>query len=319
MVEEERNKNSLNLLSVISKTIERQVLGLATTIAWYNHHRLIVFPKYNLFEVTVGGLRYTGDLERLEDLYNKEEKYWKRFFEKSSEEKYILTMESLLSDIPSVVKEFVEKNDTTGGRSFLENSSSVGNQNSNEEEDESKSVEEISHSSLHKTQLLQQTSPIYSKGVCALSEVVWGKEVSGKLKGSDSSQFKAQPVQKFGGPRIRLTARKRVPQIFEKFTWNSAQAKSASPSPIRESTNESSPICTPDPRGDPSKKHDLHLDLVRETHNLHAQAQALGVRDPTCEGDPRVLQLQHPIRGFDPRLCQDPTVDSPVHLLRSVV
>jgi hypothetical protein len=67
MVEEERKKNSLNLLSVILKTIDRQVLGLATTIAWYNHHRLIVFPKNNLFEVTVGELRYIGDLERLEN------------------------------------------------------------------------------------------------------------------------------------------------------------------------------------------------------------------------------------------------------------
>jgi hypothetical protein len=67
MVEEERKKNSLNLLSVILKTIDRQVLGLATTIAWYNHHRLIVFPKNNLFEVTVGELRYIRDLERLEN------------------------------------------------------------------------------------------------------------------------------------------------------------------------------------------------------------------------------------------------------------
>jgi hypothetical protein len=114
MVEEERKKNSLNLLSVISKTIDRQVLGLATTIAWYNHHRLIVFPKDNLFKVTVGGLRYIGDLEQLEDLYNKEETYWKRFSEKSSEEKNILTVENFLSDVPSTVKEFVKKNDTTG-------------------------------------------------------------------------------------------------------------------------------------------------------------------------------------------------------------
>ena len=71
MVEKERKKNSLNLLSVISKTIDRQVLGLATTIVWYNHHRIIVFSKDNLFQVTVGGLRYTGNLERLRDLYNK--------------------------------------------------------------------------------------------------------------------------------------------------------------------------------------------------------------------------------------------------------
>uniref|UniRef100_A0A2N9EKJ9 CCHC-type domain-containing protein n=1 Tax=Fagus sylvatica TaxID=28930 RepID=A0A2N9EKJ9_FAGSY len=143
MVEEEREKSSLNLLSVISKTIDRQVLRLATTIAWYNHHRLIVFPKDNLFEVTVGGLRYTGDLERLEDCYNKEEKYWKRFSEKSSEEKRFLTVENLLSDVPSAVKEFVEKNDTTGGGSFSENLDSVGNQNFNKEE-ESESVKEIS-------------------------------------------------------------------------------------------------------------------------------------------------------------------------------
>jgi hypothetical protein len=95
-------------------------------------------------------LRYIGDLERLKDLYNKEATYWKRFYEKSSEEKNILTVENLLSDVPSAVKEFVEKNDTTGDMYFSENSSSVGNQNSNEEEDESKSVEEISHSSLQR-------------------------------------------------------------------------------------------------------------------------------------------------------------------------
>ena len=128
-------------------------------------------------------MRYTEDLERLKDLYNKEETYWKRFYEKSSEEKNILTVENLLSDVPNAVKEFVEKNDTIGDGYFSENSSSVGNQNSNEEEDESKSVEEISHSSLHKTQSLPQTSPIYSKGVHVLREVVWGKEVSRKLKG----------------------------------------------------------------------------------------------------------------------------------------
>ena len=127
MVEEERKKNSLNLLSVISKTIDRQVLGLATTIAWYNHHRLIVFPKDNLFEVTVGGLRYTGDLERLEDHYNKEETYWKRFLKNLVKKKNILTVENLFSDVPSTVKEFVEKNDTIGGGSFSESSESVGN------------------------------------------------------------------------------------------------------------------------------------------------------------------------------------------------
>ena len=53
-------------------------------------------------------------------------------------------MENLLSDIPTIVKEFVEKNDTTGSGSFSKNSESVGNHDSNEEEDQSDSVVEIS-------------------------------------------------------------------------------------------------------------------------------------------------------------------------------
>jgi hypothetical protein len=53
-------------------------------------------------------------------------------------------VENLLSDVPSAVKEFVEKNNTTGGRSYSENSERVGNHNSKEEEDQSDSVVDIS-------------------------------------------------------------------------------------------------------------------------------------------------------------------------------
>ena len=229
MVEEERER-SLNLLSVISKTIDRQVLGLATTIAWYNHHRAIVFPKDNLFEVTVGGLRYIGDLEQLEDCYNKEENYWKRFSEKSSEEKRFLTMENLLSDVPSAVKEFVEKNDTIGGGSFSESSGNVGN----------KIVESKKSSSP-----LQFSGSRLTPGVCSLCEEEKGKAV---IYGPSSHQINSttQVQQVHKGPCIRLTACKQVPQVFEKFTWNSAQAKSGSPSQNNASSEEYSPI-----RGDP--------------------------------------------------------------------
>ena len=165
MVKEERKKNSLNLLSVISKTIDRQVLGLTTKIVWYNHHQLIVFPKNNLFQVPVGGLRYTRDLEQREDLYNKEETYWKRFSEKSSEEKNILTMENLLSDVPSAVKEFVEKNETTRGGSFSKSSKSVGNKFLNsDQKDEEKTL---------------------NFGSIGKKDVIWGKQISGKLKGKE--------------------------------------------------------------------------------------------------------------------------------------
>jgi hypothetical protein len=70
------------------------------------------------------------------------------------------------------------------------------------------------------------------------------------------------------GPRIRLTARKKVPQNFEKFTWNLAKTYSGSPSPTRASSNLS-PI--PDPRGDPSKARNPRLDLVHEIRDPRAQ------------------------------------------------
>ncbi len=75
-------------------------------------------------------------------------------------------MENLFSEIPSEFKEFVEKNDTTGGGFSSESFGSVGNQNFNQEEEEEKSesVEEISPL-LPKTTaapppLLQKSSPV---------------------------------------------------------------------------------------------------------------------------------------------------------------
>jgi hypothetical protein len=60
-------------------------------------------------------------------------------------------VENLLSEIPSEVKEFVEKNDTNEGGFSSESFGNVGNQISNEEEEESESVEEISPPSLKTT------------------------------------------------------------------------------------------------------------------------------------------------------------------------
>jgi hypothetical protein len=130
---------------VISKTIGRQVLGLETSIAYYNHHRSIFYPKDNLLQVTMGDLLYIGNLDQLEYCYNQEENYWKWFIEKLQEEnthseKNILFVENLLSDVPSAVKDFVEKNDTTGGGSFQRVLAML------DDEEESESVEQISPS-----------------------------------------------------------------------------------------------------------------------------------------------------------------------------
>jgi hypothetical protein len=87
--------------------------------------------------------------------------------------------------------------------------------------------------------------------VCSLREEERGKAV---IYGPSSHQINSttQVQQVHKGPRIRLTARKQVPQVFEKFTWNSAQAKSGSPSQNSASSEEYSPI-----RGDPkAQAHD---------------------------------------------------------------
>ena len=57
--------------------------------------------------------------------------------------KTLFFVENLLNDIPSAVKEFVEKNNTTRGGSFSESSGNVGNRNSDEDKGESETVEEI--------------------------------------------------------------------------------------------------------------------------------------------------------------------------------
>jgi hypothetical protein len=141
-------------------------------------------------------LRYTKDLERLEDHYNKEEKYWKKFSEKSSEEedihneKNILIVENLLSEIPSEVKEFVEKNDTTGGKSFSESSGSVGNHNSNEEkEDKSESVVEIS-SLPPKSYIAFNGSTLTPGGTRSLHEEERGKAI---IYGTIHTKLSQQP------------------------------------------------------------------------------------------------------------------------------
>ena len=90
-----------------------------------------------------------------------------------------------------------------GGGSFSENFGSVGNQNFDEDEAESKSVEQISQALLHKSKPLPTIALIYNQGVRALHEVIWGKENSENKKDSSSSQLPPQPMQK-SGPRISL-------------------------------------------------------------------------------------------------------------------
>ena len=167
----------------------------------------------------------------------------------------------------------MEKNDTTGGGSFSENSESIGNNCLNSDKEDE--VQTLNFGSIGK------------------EDISWGKQISEKSKGKEvSGKLDVLPVQKFSGPCIRLTARKKVPNQFEKFTF-SIPASSGSPSPIR----------APDP-----------LEI-----QARVQAQALQTRDPraaqnnpTREGDPRVL----PAHTRDPRAQKNPARDPCVSPLK---
>ncbi|XP_059431498.1 uncharacterized protein LOC132165000 [Corylus avellana] len=64
----------------ILQTINRQSLGLASSVAFYNLHLIISNPHEELLKVTVGGSKFTGDFETLKKCYLLEQKYWKEFF-----------------------------------------------------------------------------------------------------------------------------------------------------------------------------------------------------------------------------------------------
>ena len=76
---------SEGILLLITKTINRQVLGLATTLAYFNHLRLLENPREKLFQITVGGLEYTGNLQNLVNCYYFEENYWYYFTQRNSD------------------------------------------------------------------------------------------------------------------------------------------------------------------------------------------------------------------------------------------
>ncbi len=57
----------------ILQTINRQVLSLASTIAFYNIHLLLQNPQAKPLTITVGGLQYTGNVEILKPRYLLEE------------------------------------------------------------------------------------------------------------------------------------------------------------------------------------------------------------------------------------------------------
>ena len=54
--------HSIKLLKLIFQTIRRQVLGLVTSVSYYNYHQNIPYPDEPPFWVRIGGLPFTSDI-----------------------------------------------------------------------------------------------------------------------------------------------------------------------------------------------------------------------------------------------------------------
>ena len=63
----------------IRKTNNRQVIGLVSTVAFYNLHKSIEKPNEQPLVLTIGGLQYTRNVEALMRTYFFEKKYWVKF------------------------------------------------------------------------------------------------------------------------------------------------------------------------------------------------------------------------------------------------
>lgn len=75
------NQKSLKsfCLIFIKLTINRQVIDLALTLAFYNLNQDLEKPKEKPLVITVGGLIYTSNAEAFNRTYLLEKKYWKIF------------------------------------------------------------------------------------------------------------------------------------------------------------------------------------------------------------------------------------------------
>jgi hypothetical protein len=67
--EQQQSEDLQTIMRQILQTINRQVLGLASTIAFYNLHLLLQNSQAKPLTITVAGLQYTGNVKLLKRHY----------------------------------------------------------------------------------------------------------------------------------------------------------------------------------------------------------------------------------------------------------
>ena len=72
---DDSEKENRKHMREILQTINRQSLGLASSVAYYNLHLIISNPHEELFKITVVGSKFTGDFETSKKCYLLEQKY----------------------------------------------------------------------------------------------------------------------------------------------------------------------------------------------------------------------------------------------------
>jgi hypothetical protein len=111
----------------ILQTINRQSLGLASSVAYYNLHLIISNPHEELLKITVGRSKFTGDFDTLKKCYLLEQKYWKNLFQTPFDASPLVDLQSQNSTPPDfdIVDESSPIKGTVSGSSWDENNSRV--------------------------------------------------------------------------------------------------------------------------------------------------------------------------------------------------
>jgi hypothetical protein len=121
---EEENRE---YMKEILQTINRQSLGLASSVAYYNLHQNISNPQEELLKITIGGSKFTGDFETLKKCYLLEQEYCKNLFTTPFNASPSLDLQSQNSPPPGfdIVGESSSIKGTVSGSSWDGNNSGV--------------------------------------------------------------------------------------------------------------------------------------------------------------------------------------------------
>jgi hypothetical protein len=116
---DDSKEENREFMKEILQTINKQSLGLTSSIAFYNLDLIISNSHEELLRIIVGGSKFTRDFETLKKCYLLEQKYWKDFFATPFDASPLVDLQSQNSPLPGF--DIVDESSPTKGtvsRSF---------------------------------------------------------------------------------------------------------------------------------------------------------------------------------------------------------